>query len=133
MANFDIEISEVGPRDGLQSIKTIMPTEAKKAWIKAEYEAGVPEIARYDVINVGQTPKEHIENSLALEMKGVVTYNEAVQLAASEKDAGSKDLMERMVVESEESIDWAESQLELIESVGLKNYLAQQMGEKPAE
>lgn len=44
MAAFDIEISEVGPRDGLQSIKSIMPTEAKKAWIKAEFEAGVPEI-----------------------------------------------------------------------------------------
>ncbi len=40
----DIEISEVGPRDGLQSIDTIMPTEAKKAWIKAEAEAGVTEI-----------------------------------------------------------------------------------------
>lgn len=44
MAEIDIEISEVGPRDGLQSIDRIMPTEAKKAWIKAEYEAGVPEI-----------------------------------------------------------------------------------------
>ena len=43
-ANIDIEISEVGPRDGLQSLKTIMPTEAKKAWIKAQYEAGTPEI-----------------------------------------------------------------------------------------
>lgn len=42
--SIDIEISEVGPRDGLQSIKAIMPTVAKKAWIKAEYEAGVPEI-----------------------------------------------------------------------------------------
>jgi hydroxymethylglutaryl-CoA lyase len=40
----DIEISEVGPRDGLQSIHTIMPTADKKAWIKAEWEAGVPEI-----------------------------------------------------------------------------------------
>jgi len=39
-----IEISEVGPRDGLQSIDSIMPLEAKKAWIKAEAEAGVPEI-----------------------------------------------------------------------------------------
>ncbi|MEO1040405.1 MAG: hydroxymethylglutaryl-CoA lyase [Pseudomonadota bacterium] len=39
-----IEISEVGPRDGLQNCKAIMPTEAKKAWIKAEYEAGVREI-----------------------------------------------------------------------------------------
>lgn len=37
-------ISEVGPRDGLQSIKTIMPLEAKKAWIAAEAAAGVTEI-----------------------------------------------------------------------------------------
>lgn len=44
MSKFDIEISEVGPRDGLQSIKTLMPSQAKKAWIKAEFEAGVPEI-----------------------------------------------------------------------------------------
>jgi hydroxymethylglutaryl-CoA lyase len=40
----DITISEVGPRDGLQSIKQIMPTEAKKTWIKAQFEAGTPEI-----------------------------------------------------------------------------------------
>lgn len=40
----DIEISEVGPRDGLQSIDRIMPLEAKKAWVAAEAAAGVPEI-----------------------------------------------------------------------------------------
>jgi hydroxymethylglutaryl-CoA lyase len=39
-----ILVSEVGPRDGLQSVKSIMPTEAKKAWIKAEAAAGVREI-----------------------------------------------------------------------------------------
>jgi hydroxymethylglutaryl-CoA lyase len=43
-AKIDIEISEVGPRDGLQSIAEIMPTEAKKAWIRAEAAAGVREI-----------------------------------------------------------------------------------------
>lgn len=40
----DILVSEVGPRDGLQSIKTVLPTEAKKAWIAAEAAAGVREI-----------------------------------------------------------------------------------------
>lgn len=40
----EILVSEVGPRDGLQSIATIMPTEAKKAWIAAEAAAGVREI-----------------------------------------------------------------------------------------
>ena len=40
----DVLISEVGPRDGLQSIGTIMPLAAKKAWIAAEAAAGVTEI-----------------------------------------------------------------------------------------
>jgi hydroxymethylglutaryl-CoA lyase len=43
-AGLDVLISEVGPRDGLQSIKPTMPLEAKKAWIDAEAAAGVREI-----------------------------------------------------------------------------------------
>jgi hydroxymethylglutaryl-CoA lyase len=44
VSSIDIEISEVGPRDGLQSIDPIMPTEAKKRWITALAAAGIPEI-----------------------------------------------------------------------------------------
>lgn len=44
MNDIDVLISEVGPRDGLQSIQSIMPIEAKQAWIKAEAAAGVREI-----------------------------------------------------------------------------------------
>ena len=44
MTEIDVLISEVGPRDGLQSIDTIMSTEHKKEWIKAEAESGVREI-----------------------------------------------------------------------------------------
>ncbi|WP_044559740.1 hydroxymethylglutaryl-CoA lyase [Azospirillum sp. B4] len=44
MAAGDVLISEVGPRDGLQSITAIMPLAAKKAWITAEAAAGVREI-----------------------------------------------------------------------------------------
>jgi hydroxymethylglutaryl-CoA lyase len=42
--SIDILVSEVGPRDGLQSIETVMPLAAKKAWITAEAAAGVKEI-----------------------------------------------------------------------------------------
>ncbi len=91
------------------------------------YLGGTPEISRYNEIKVGATPREHIENSYALEKQGVATYNEAVSLAIERKDAGSRDLMERMVVESEESIDWAESQFDLIGLIGLEQYLAQKM------
>jgi bacterioferritin len=91
------------------------------------YLDGVPEIARYDTIKAGANAKQQIEDSLALETKGVATYNEGIALCAEVKDAGSRDLMERMVVESEESVDWAEAQLDLINMVGIENYLAQQM------
>ena len=39
-----VQISEVGPRDGLQSLSTVMPTAAKLAWITALYQAGLREI-----------------------------------------------------------------------------------------
>lgn len=42
--SIDVLISEVGPRDGLQSVQSIMPTEKKRAWIDALYQAGIREI-----------------------------------------------------------------------------------------
>ena len=88
---------------------------------------GIPAISRYDVINVGDSPKQQIENAMALEIKGAATYNEGIKLCTDVKDNSSRELMERMVVESEQSIDWAEAQLDLMKMVGTENYLAQQM------
>ena len=89
---------------------------------------GTPEIARYDVIRVGHDVPEQIKNGLALEHKAVETYNGAIRLAVDVKDNGSKEVMEKILVQSEESIHWAEAQLYLIDKAGLQNYLAMQMG-----
>ncbi|MSR60488.1 MAG: bacterioferritin [Planctomycetaceae bacterium] len=92
---------------------------------------GVPEIARYDVIRVGGDVKEQLENDLKLESSGVQTYNDAVNLAAQLKDNGSRELLEGILVESEEHVDWLETQLSLINDVGLPLYLQHQIGEEP--
>src|SRR6185295_1465980 len=76
---------------------------------------GVPEIARYDVIRVGTNVKEQFENDLVLESRGVKTYNDAVALAAQLKDNGSREMLEGILVESEEHVDWLETQLGLID------------------
>jgi bacterioferritin len=89
---------------------------------------GVPEIARYDVIRVGTDVKEQFENDLKLEMGGVKTYNEAIELCTSLKDNGTREMLEPILTESEEHVDWLETQLGLIEAVGLQNYLTEQMG-----
>ncbi|MDA0587434.1 MAG: bacterioferritin [Planctomycetota bacterium] len=93
---------------------------------------GVPEIARYDVIRVGGDVKEQFEFDLTLETSGVHAYNAAATLCIAENDGGSRDLIEKILVESEEHVDWLESQLELIEKVGIENYLITQIGEEPA-
>jgi bacterioferritin len=88
---------------------------------------GVPEIARYDVIRVGLDVKEQFQFDLALETRGVNTYNEAITLAVQLKDNGSREMMEEILIDSEEHVDWLETQLSLIQSVGLERYLAEQM------
>ncbi len=92
---------------------------------------GVPEIARYDVIRVGATVEEQLQNDLVLETKGVHTYNAAIQVCLEEVDGGSRELLETILVESEEHVDWLESQLDLISKIGIQLYLAQQIGDAP--
>lgn len=90
---------------------------------------GVPEIARYDVIRVGTDVKEQLENDLKLEMGGVNHYNASIALCTQVKDNGTRELMDEILKESEEHVDWLETQLNLIATVGLQNYLSEHMGE----
>jgi bacterioferritin len=94
---------------------------------------GVPEIARYDVIRVGTDVKEQFQNDLALEMTGVRHYNAVIELCTRLKDHGSRELVEPILTESEEHVDWLETQLGLIEAVGIQNYLTEQIGEAEEE
>jgi len=90
---------------------------------------GVPNIARYDVIRVGQDVPEQFANDLKLETTGVKNYNEAIELCIKLKDSGTRELLEEILVASEEHVDWLETQIGLIKSVGLQNYLAEKLGE----
>lgn len=88
---------------------------------------GVPEIARYDVIRVGEDVKEQLENDLRLETNGVKVYNEIVDLCIRLKDNGSHKLALEILEDAEEHVDWLETQLGLIEKLGLERYLAEQI------
>ncbi len=94
---------------------------------------GVPEIARYDVIRAGTNVKDQFEFDLQLEMNGVKAYNNLVELCAKVKDGGTRDLVDGILTESEEHVDWLETQLGLIASLGLEKYLQLQVGEHTLE
>jgi len=90
---------------------------------------GIPNIARYDVIRVGKDVREQLQNDLKLETSGVKNYNEAIELCIKLKDSGKRELLEEILVSSEEHVDWLETQINLIESIGLQNYLTEKLGE----
>jgi bacterioferritin len=90
---------------------------------------GVPEIARYDVIRVGGDVKEQFENDLKLETGGVVAYNDLVDLCIKVKDNGTHKLALEILHESEEHVDWLETQLGVIGTIGLEKYLAEHLFE----
>ena len=58
---------------------------------------GTPNIARYDVIRVGTTVPDQLENDLKLETNGVKTYNDAIELCMKVKDAGTRELLGSIV------------------------------------
>jgi bacterioferritin len=91
---------------------------------------GTPEIARYDVIRVGTNVQEQLQNDLVLEKGGVGHYNALVDLCVKLKDNGTREVVAPILIESEEHVNWLETQLRLIQSVGMDNYLTEQIGEE---
>ncbi|MCG3197270.1 MAG: bacterioferritin [Candidatus Omnitrophica bacterium] len=88
---------------------------------------GVPNMQKYHKICVGASPKEQFENDLQLELDAVALYNRGVQVAAKVGDNGSRDLLETLLRDEEEHVDWIETQLHMIEELGIQHFLAQQM------
>ncbi len=88
---------------------------------------GVPNVQRLGKVRVGETVPEQLKLDLALEKEAVTRLNQAIALAVEVGDNGTRHLLESLLKSEEEHIEWLEAQLTLLEQVGEKNYLAQQI------
>ena len=91
------------------------------------YLDGVPNMQKYMKVNVGQTVPEQHEFDLALEKDAVDRLNKGIELCRTKGDNGTRLLLEKILHDEEEHVDWLESQLLQIQTLGLDNYLAQQI------
>ena len=89
---------------------------------------GTPNMQRYFSVQVGEDPIEQHRLDLGLELEAVKRLNEGVALAREKGDNGTRELLESILTDEEEGIDWLEAQLHLVETVGRERYLAEQMG-----
>ena len=90
---------------------------------------GTPNMQRLSPVRVGEDPVEQHELDLALELDAVKRLNDAVALCREKGDNGTRELLERMLTEEEESVDWLEAQLHLVREIGKERYLAQMIHE----
>ena len=91
---------------------------------------GTPNMGMGLSLKVGSTVKMQLEADLGLELEAVAQYNAAMKTCVEEGDNTSRELFQELLKDEEKHVDFLESQIHLIEEVGLGNYLARQMLEK---
>jgi bacterioferritin len=93
------------------------------------YLDGVPNLQRLGPVRVGQEPIEMHKLDLALEKEAVARLNNAIVLCLDKHDAGTREILEHVLEEEEDAIDWLEAQLKIIEDIGRERYLSEQLRE----
>jgi bacterioferritin len=90
---------------------------------------GKPIVSNLNKINIGATVDAQHKNDHDAEEMAIKAYNDAIKLAVEVGDNGTRDLLEEILEDEEEHIDWIESQLDQIEQMGLQVYLGEQLEE----
>jgi bacterioferritin len=98
---------------------------AEKLIERIIYFEGTPNLQRLNRIRVGSGVTDQFENELSLEKATVEALVAAITLSREVGDDGSRLIFEPMLTDGEDSIDWLETQLDLIEKLGEPAYLAQ--------
>ena len=93
---------------------------------------GLPNVQRLGNINIGENVPEALKSDMNLEVTNQTCLKEAIGVCEGANDFVSREILTTILDDTEEHIDYLETQMDLIENVGLQNYLQEQMFGEPA-
>ncbi len=100
---------------------------AEKLIARILFLDGRPIVSNLKKISIGpEVPAQH-KNDWDAEDGAIKSYNDGIRLAMELGDNGSRELMDSILKEEEEHIDWIEAQLDEIKQMGVENYLVEQI------
>ncbi|MDE1185575.1 MAG: bacterioferritin [Pantoea sp.] len=91
---------------------------------------GIPNLQDLGRLRIGEDVPEMLQSDLALELEGAKDLREAIAYADKVHDYVSRDMMIEILADEEHHIDYLETELELINKIGIQNYLQAQIKEE---
>lgn len=89
---------------------------------------GMPIVSQLNPMHIGPNVQDQLDHDHEAEAGAVKWYNDSIKLAQAEGDAGTREMLEDILEDEEEHIDWLETQHDQIEQLGIQNYLLGQVG-----
>jgi bacterioferritin len=89
---------------------------------------GLPNMQDIGNLRIGENPREMLECDLQLELDALPVLKDAIAWCEECRDFVSRDVFDSILASEEEHVDWLETQLVLIEKMGIENYLQAKMG-----
>jgi bacterioferritin len=89
---------------------------------------GLPNLQDLGKLHIGENTEEILKSDLKVELKAIPDLRDGIIICEGVRDFVSRDLLKDILESEEEHVDWLETQLSLIETIGLQNYLQSKMG-----
>lgn len=90
---------------------------------------GLPNLQRLGSVRIGESVREQLDLDRELEVAAIDRYRRGVALAVAEGDPGTRELLERLVIGEESHLDWIDTQLTMIDDIGIELYTQSQIRE----
>ncbi|MEM9200688.1 MAG: bacterioferritin [Actinomycetota bacterium] len=103
-----------------ESIEEMM--DAEKLMDRILLLDGMPNLQRMGTVRVGETVEEQLQLDAELEAAAIERYRRGVVLALEKGDAGTREMLEQLVVGEEHHLDWIETQQKIISDIGVERY-----------
>ncbi len=118
-------LDELNEHEYKKSIKDMK--QADRLIERILFLEGIPNLQKLGKIMIGEDTKEMLSCDLNLETASIIDLRDAIVFCESISDFVSRDILQKILAEEEEYLDWLETQLALIDSISIENYMQSMM------